>query len=278
RLRPAPRLLLQRPQQRLPGGREVPRRPADVGRVHGRALRGQGAQLAQDPLPHADGRGDADRPAGRQQHRPRRAAGLRRGVRRHAVPAHQRLRRGARAALRARGEDRPAHAADHRPRVGRDRHGRPLRGLVLRRGAHGGDRVARADPHRPHRRDGRLGQRHRLHDERDRRVGLGLPGALPHGPGHRRRRQQVRRGRARDRGHPARRPGVRAGAARPAEGLQGEPRPGARAAPARGGPRGRPRHGQPAARPARGPARPLLARRGLLRDARRVRALPAGGV
>ena len=31
RLRPAPGLLLQRPQQRLPGGREVPRRPQHVG-------------------------------------------------------------------------------------------------------------------------------------------------------------------------------------------------------------------------------------------------------
>ena len=39
RLRPPPGLLLQRPQQRLPGGREVPRRPQAVGRVHARPLR-----------------------------------------------------------------------------------------------------------------------------------------------------------------------------------------------------------------------------------------------
>ena len=39
---------------------------------------------------------------------------LRRGLRRHAVAAHERLRRGARAADRARREDRAAHAADHR--------------------------------------------------------------------------------------------------------------------------------------------------------------------
>ena len=32
-----------------------------------------------------------------------------------------------------------------------------------------------------------------VHHRRDRRVGLGLPGALPHRAGHRRRRQQVRR-------------------------------------------------------------------------------------
>ena len=36
---PAPGVLLQLPQQRLPGGREVPRRPADVGADHARALR-----------------------------------------------------------------------------------------------------------------------------------------------------------------------------------------------------------------------------------------------
>ena len=39
RLRAAPGLLLQRPQQRLPGGGEVPRRPADVGADHARPLR-----------------------------------------------------------------------------------------------------------------------------------------------------------------------------------------------------------------------------------------------
>ena len=39
RLRPAARLLLQLPQQRLPGDRQVPRRAADVGADHARALR-----------------------------------------------------------------------------------------------------------------------------------------------------------------------------------------------------------------------------------------------
>ena len=38
---PAAGVLLQRPQQRLPGGREVPRRAADVGADHERALRRQ---------------------------------------------------------------------------------------------------------------------------------------------------------------------------------------------------------------------------------------------
>ena len=80
---------------------------------------------------------------------------------------------------RARREDRAAHAADHRPRVRRDRHGRPVRGLLLRRGADRRDRVARLRAHREGRRARRLGERDRVHHERDRRVGLGLPGALP---------------------------------------------------------------------------------------------------
>ena len=39
RVRASPGLLLQRPQQRLPGGGEVPRRAEDVGRDHARPLR-----------------------------------------------------------------------------------------------------------------------------------------------------------------------------------------------------------------------------------------------
>ena len=67
-------------------------------RVHARPLRRDRRALADDPLPHADRRRDAHRPAAAQQRRARRAAGLRRRLRRHAVAAHQRLRRGARAA------------------------------------------------------------------------------------------------------------------------------------------------------------------------------------
>ena len=98
RLRAAPGVLLQRPQQRLPGGREVPRRTQDVGADHARALRRAGREVAQAALPHADRRRHADRAAAREQHRARRAAGLRGRLRRHAVAAHERLRRGARAA------------------------------------------------------------------------------------------------------------------------------------------------------------------------------------
>ena len=72
-------------------------------------------------LPHADRRRHAHRPAARQQHRPGDAAGAGRGARRHAEPAHQLARRGARAADRGVGHDRAADAADHRPRIGRRR-------------------------------------------------------------------------------------------------------------------------------------------------------------
>ena len=66
---PAPGLLLQRPQQRLPGGREVPRRPADVGAHHARPLRRAGPEVDDAALPHADRRRDAHRPAAGEQHR-----------------------------------------------------------------------------------------------------------------------------------------------------------------------------------------------------------------
>ena len=98
RLRAPSRLLLQRPQQRLPGGREVPRGPQHVGARDAGPLRGQGPEEPDAALPHADRRRHADRPAAAQQRGQRRPAGLRGGLRRHAVAAHQRLRRGARAA------------------------------------------------------------------------------------------------------------------------------------------------------------------------------------
>ena len=93
-----------------------------------RALRRDRPELDDDPLPHPDRRRDADRPAADQQRRAGRAAGVRGRLRRDAVAAHQRLRRGARAADRAGGQDRAAHAADRRARVGRRRHVDPFAG------------------------------------------------------------------------------------------------------------------------------------------------------
>ena len=191
RVRPAPGLLLQLPQQRLPGDRQVPRRAADVGADHARAVRRLGGALADDPLPHPDRRRDAAGAAARGEHHPRRAPGVRRRLRRHPVASHERVRRGARAADRALRPDRPAHAAGDRPRVRRRRHRRPVRRLALRRGADRRDRGALVGADRQGRGDGRLDRGARVHPARDRGVGRVLPRALPLGPGHHRRRQQA---------------------------------------------------------------------------------------
>ena len=103
RLRAAAVVLLQRADRLLRGDRQVPRRPADLGARAARhaSARATRASLA-DALPHADRRRLADRPAAAQQHRAHRDRGARRRARRHAVAAHQLLRRGARAAHRGR--------------------------------------------------------------------------------------------------------------------------------------------------------------------------------
>ena len=90
-------------------------------------------RVAADALPHADGRRVADRAAARGEHRAHGDRGARRGARRHAVAAHELVRRGARAAERGRRADRAADAAGDRPRDGRRQHDRPARRLVLRR-------------------------------------------------------------------------------------------------------------------------------------------------
>ena len=95
-------------------------------------------------VPHPDGRIDAHRPAAREQHRPGHGPGPGRRPRRHPEPAHQRIRRGARAAHRACGQDRPAHPAGRRLRVRSGRHRRPAGRVVFRRVA---DRRGREPPH-----------------------------------------------------------------------------------------------------------------------------------
>ena len=171
RVRPAPRLLLQLPQQRLPGDRQVPRGAADVGEDRRRAVRGEGPELDEDPLPHPD------RGVTLQAQQPEvniiRVAlqGFAAVSRRHPVAAHQRLRRGAGAADRALGADRAAHPAGARPRVRRRRHRRPLRRLLLRRVADRRDRAPRLGADGEGRRAGRLGRGAGVHAARDRGVG-----------------------------------------------------------------------------------------------------------
>ena len=150
RVRAAPVVLLQRPSGLLRGDREVPRGPADLGARAARALRREGRAQPADALPHPDGGRVADGAAARAQHRAHRDRGARRRARRHAVAAHEQLRRGARAADRGRRAHRAAHAAGDRPRDRRRQHGRPARRLVLPRAPHrraraAGLRLLRAD-------------------------------------------------------------------------------------------------------------------------------------
>ena len=86
-----------------------------------------------------------------------------------------------------------------------------------------------------------------------------------------RRRQQIRHRPGRRRRHPQGRPRGRAAPARPAQGLQGGARPGRRRGEAGVPARRRPRRGQPPAPDPRRPRRQRLDRRGLRRDARRLR-------
>ena len=97
---------------------------------------------------------------------------------------------------------------------GADRHRRPVRRLLLRRGADRRDRAPRLAADRARRRAGRLGRGDPVHQDRDRGVGLRLPRALPDRAGRRRRRQPLRRGGPRSRGHAERRPRHRASADR----------------------------------------------------------------
>ena len=66
----------------------VPRGAPHVGEDHAGALRGHRRADDEDPLPHPDRRGHAPGPAAGGQHRPGGAAGIRRGVGRDAVAAH----------------------------------------------------------------------------------------------------------------------------------------------------------------------------------------------
>ena len=122
---PAAELLLQRPDRLLRGDRQVPRGAPDLGARDARHLRREGPALVAHALPHPDRGRVADRAAAAQQHRAHRDRGAGRRAGRHAVAAHQLLRRGARAAHRGGGADRAAHPADHRPRDRGDQHDRP---------------------------------------------------------------------------------------------------------------------------------------------------------
>ena len=68
-------VLLRVPHALLRGDREVPRRASHVGDDHARPFRGEGSQVADAPVPHADRGSDAHRSAAREQHRAHGARG-----------------------------------------------------------------------------------------------------------------------------------------------------------------------------------------------------------
>ena len=142
RVRAAAVVLLQRADRLLRGDRQVPRGAAHLGARAARDVRREEPALVADALPRADRGRQPDGAAAAEQHRAHGGRGAGGGARRHAVAAHQLLRRGARAAHRGGGDDRAAHAADARPRDGRDEHGGPAGRLLLRGGAHRSDGAA----------------------------------------------------------------------------------------------------------------------------------------
>ena len=151
-------------------------------RIWARIMRDDfGAKNPKSPdaaVPHPDRRRAADRAAAGGQPRPRRAAGPRRGPRRHPVPAHQLVRRGHRPPDAEGRPARAAHPAGHRLRDRRDQDRRPVRRLLRRRGDDRRHRGRRARADAGGRGQGRSGRRHRggLPEERDRAQ------RLPHRP------------------------------------------------------------------------------------------------
>ena len=219
-------------------------------RIWARELRetfgAQEPEVVADALPHADRRRVADGAAAAEQHRAHGDRGARRRARRHAVAAHQLLRRGARAADRGGGPGRAADAADHRPRDRRDEHDRPARRLLLRRGA---DRSAGAPGlRRTSRKIDELGGMVEA-------VKRGFPQreiadaaysssrSTTRGERIAGRRQRLHRGRRRRARDPPHRPGARAQADRPRAGRPRPPRRRRRRARARRAARGRRRRG-----------------------------------
>ena len=133
RLRAAAVLLLRHRYELLHGGRQAPRGAAAVGRACRGAFRALEPPLTDAAHPLPDVRGEPHQPGPVQQRGADRGRGPCRHPRRNAVAAHQRVRRGARAAHRGVGANRAQHPA-YPARGDRDHPSRrPARGFVLRR-------------------------------------------------------------------------------------------------------------------------------------------------
>ena len=173
-VRAAAVVLLGDRHELLHGGREDARGPGAVGAA-GPRVRPAEPQVAQPAHAQPDQRLVADR-AGRLQQR---AAHLHRGDGRdpgpHPVAAHQRPRRGDRAADRLLGPDRPQHPAAAPAGERHHRHDRPVGRLLLRRAAHPRPRRARLGAHPGGRAGRRHGQGHRAGHPQDAHRGGGRP-------------------------------------------------------------------------------------------------------
>ncbi len=119
-LRPPALLLLRQPQRSVRGGGQVPRRAPALGPAGSRAIRG-GRRDRATAVPYPDRRRHAAGAAAAHQRRAGDGAGARGRAGRHAVAAHQRLRRGAGAADGGVCHARAPNPADHRLRERRAR-------------------------------------------------------------------------------------------------------------------------------------------------------------
>ena len=167
---PAPELLLQRAQRLFRGNRQVSRGAQAVGLRHARPLRREGRAQPEAALSFADGGLFAHVAAALQQRGAHGHSGAGGGAGRHAVPAHEFAGRSLRAAQRAGGDHRAAHAADSGLRERRDEYARPAGRQLFRGAADAGHGAGRRGLLPAHRRDGRddRGHRERLPAERDR--------------------------------------------------------------------------------------------------------------
>ncbi len=164
-------------------------------RADARPVRREGPALVAAAHAHADLGRVADGAAAAHQHRAHGHRGAGRHPRRHAVAAHQLLRRDVRHPDARGGHHRAAHAADPGVRDRRRERRRPARRLVVRRAADrrdGGPGGRLPGRDRPPRRHGR-GRRAGLPAVRDRRGRLPLPARDRVGRARDRRRQRLHR-------------------------------------------------------------------------------------
>ena len=182
-VRPAAELLLGDRDELLHGGRQAPGRPGAVG-APGQPVRPAEPQVPQPAHAQPDQRLVADRPGRLQQRRPHLHRGDGRHPGPHPVAAHQRPRRGHRAADGLLGAHRPQHPAAAPAGERHHRHHRPVGRQLLRRTAHPRPRRARLGAHQRGRAGRRHGEGHRAGHPQAAHRG----GSRPHPGAHRLRR------------------------------------------------------------------------------------------